>query len=214
MLKNCYLQLKEVKLPHDSEQIRSFIAIELPQNVKNELAQLRSELEKTEHPFIKWVNPESIHLTLKFLGNIPFKQVAEIANAIEQAAKGILPFHLELSDLGVFPSTKQPRVLWVGIKGEIDNLLNLQRNIDSALAPLGFAEEKRSFTPHLTLARVREGATLADRKNFGGLVLSTSFASSYPLSVETINLMRSQLTPQGAIYTRLVTVKLQLTEAS
>jgi len=214
MLKNCYLQLKEVKLPHDSEQIRSFIAIELPQNVKNELAQLRSELERIEHPFIKWVNPESIHLTLKFLGNIPFKQVAEIANAIEQAAKGILPFHLEFSDLGVFPSTKQPRVLWVGIKGEIDNLLNLQRNIDSALAPLGFAEEKRSFTPHLTLARVREGATLADRKNFGGLVLSTSFASSYPLIVETICLMRSQLTPQGAIYTRLVTVKLQLTETS
>jgi len=206
--------LKEAKLPHDSEQIRSFIAIELPQDVKNELAQLRSELEKSEHPFVKWVNPKGIHLTLKFLGNIPFKQVAEIAKAIEQATKGILPFHLELSGLGVFPSIKQPRVLWVGIKGEIDNLLIMQRNIDSALAPLGFAEEKRPFTPHLTLARVREGATPAERKNFGGLVMPTSFASSYSLSVETINLMRSQLTPQGAIYTRLVTVKLQLTEAS
>jgi len=196
-------------LPHDNEQIRSFIAIELPQNVKNGLAKLISELEKTEHPFVKWANPEGVHLTLKFLGNIPFKQVDEISKAIQEAAQGVLPSHLEVSGLGAFPNLKQPRVLWVGIKGEIDNLLSLQQNIDSTLAPLGFVAEKRPFTPHLTLARLRERASPGERKSFGQLVMSTSFESSYSLDVETISLMRSQLTLEGAIYTRLFAVKLQ-----
>lgn len=209
MLKNCYLKLKEVKLHHNSEQIRSFIAIELPQNVKTELAQLESELERSGHRFVKWVNPRAIHLTLKFLGNIPTKQIPEISNAIEQASKGIPPFHLQIASLGAFPNINQPRVLWVGIKGETDSLQGLQQKIDSALVSLGFAEEKQSFTPHLTMARVREGTSLIDRKNFGELVMSTNFESKHPISVETINFIKSQLRPEGAIYTYLLTVKLQ-----
>ncbi|PIP48409.1 MAG: RNA 2',3'-cyclic phosphodiesterase [Chloroflexi bacterium CG23_combo_of_CG06-09_8_20_14_all_45_10] len=189
--------------------MRSFIAIELPQNVKNGLAQLRSELERAEHPFVKWVNPESIHLTLKFLGNVPFKQVAEITKAIETASKGIPPFHLEISGLGEFPNLKQPRVLWVGIKGEIDKLVSWQQNIDLALASLGFAKEERPFVPHLTLARIRQGASPKERKSFGELVMSTSFEISYPFDVEAVSLMRSQLTPAGAIYTRLFMTKLE-----
>ena len=198
-----------MKLLHEPEQIRSFIAIELPQNVKNGLAKLLSELGKTRHPFVKWVNPESIHLTLKFLGNIPFKQVAEINSQGGDADRRELAFLLEVSELGAFPNPKRPRVLWVSIKGEIDTLLSLQQNIDSALAPLGFAEEKRPFTPHLTLARLRERASPADREIFAELVMSTKFESSYPIDVETISLMRSQLTPEGAIYTRLFALKLQ-----
>lgn len=196
-------------MPHETEQIRSFVAIELPQNVKTGLAKLLSELGETRHPFVKWVNPESIHLTLKFLGNIPFKQVAEINRLMEEAVQGTLPFHLEVSELGAFPNLKRPRVLWVSIKGEIDTLLSLQQSIDSALAPLGFAEEKRPFTPHLTLARLRERTSPAERKIFAELVMSTNFESSYPLEVKTISLMRSQLLPEGAIYTRLFALKLQ-----
>jgi len=209
MPKNCYLKLKGVNLHHNSEQIRSFVAIELPQNVKNELAQLESELERPDHRFVKWVNPGAIHLTLKFLGNVPTKQIPEISNAIEQASKEIPLLHLQIASLGVFPNLNQTRVLWAGIKGETASLQGLQQKIDSSLVPLGFAEEKRSFTPHLTLARVREGTSLIDRKGFGELVMSTNFESKYPISVETINLMKSQLTPDGAIYTCLLTVKLQ-----
>ncbi len=196
-------------MPNSPEQIRSFIAIELPEEVRRGLAKLRSELEGTEHRFVKWVDTEGIHLTLKFLGNISFRQVAEVTKAIEKAARGIPPFHLEISGLGAFPNLKQPRVLWVGIGGEIDTLLRLQQNIDSALASLGFAKEERPFMPHLTLARVRQGASPMERRNFGELAMSASFEASYPIDAKAVSLMRSQLTPEGAIYTRLSMVGLE-----
>jgi 2'-5' RNA ligase len=190
------------------EQIRSFIAIELSEEAKKGLARLRKELERDECKFVKWVDPGGIHLTLKFLGNIPAKRVAEITEAMEKAAQGISPFHLEISGLGAFPSLKQARVFWVGIGGETDKLSTLQQNIDSALAALGFAKEERPFVPHLTLARIREGASPPERRSFGELVGSTTFEDKYPVAVEAVRLMRSQLMPAGAIYTCLSVVGL------
>lgn len=190
------------------EQIRSFVAIELPEGAKRGLARLRGELERDEHRFVKWVDLEGIHLTLKFLGNVPTRQVAQITGAIEEATQGISPFHLEISGLGVFPSLRQVRVLWVGVGGELDKLSRLQQNIEARLAALGFAREKRPFVPHLTLARIKEGATVLERKSFGELVSSAAFENKYPVEVEAVRLMRSQLTPAGAIYTCLSVVGL------
>jgi 2'-5' RNA ligase len=190
------------------EQIRSFVAIELPDEAKGGLARLRRELERDEHRFVKWVDPLGIHLTLKFLGNIPSRRVTEITEAMRKAAQGISPFHLEISGLGAFPGPKQPRVVWVGVGGEVDKLSTLQRNIDSALAALGFAREERSFVPHLTVARVREGASASERERFGELVGSATFEGRYPVEVGAVRLMRSQLTPAGAIYTCLSVVGL------
>ena len=194
------------------EQIRSFVAIELPEEAKKGLASLRRELERDEHRFVKWVDPGGIHLTLKFLGNIPSKRVTEVTEAMEKAAQGICPFLLEISGLGAFPSLKQARVLWVGVGGELDKLSTLQQNIDSALAALGFAREERPFVPHLTLARVREGALAPERRGFGELVGSATFEDKYPVEVEAIRLMRSQLTPAGALYTCLSVVGLDRQE--
>jgi 2'-5' RNA ligase len=200
--------MKGAEVPHNSEQIRSFIAIELPEEAKEGLARLKKELERNEHKFVKWVEPGGIHLTLKFLGNIPSKRVTEIIEAIKEAAQGISPFHLEISGLGAFPSLSQARVFWVGIGGDLDKLSRLQQNIDSALAVLGVAKEERSFVPHLTLARIRQGASPLERRSFGELVGSTIFEDKYHIKVEAISLMRSQLTPAGAIYTCLSTVGL------
>jgi 2'-5' RNA ligase len=200
--------MQGAKVAHNPEQIRSFIAIELPEEAKKGLARLRKELERDEQRFVKWVDPGGIHLTLKFLGNIPSKQVAEITEAIEEAAKGVSPFNLEISGLGAFPSLRQARVFWVGVGGEMDQLSGLQQNIDSALAALGFAKEERPFVPHLTLARIREGASPPERRSFGELVGSTTFEDKYPVEVEAIRLMKSQLTPAGAIYTCLSEVGL------
>ena len=190
------------------QQIRSFVAIELPEEAKKGLGRLRRGLERDEHRFVKWVDPGGIHLTLKFLGNIPSKQVTDIAEALKRAVHGISPFRLEISGLGAFPSLKQARVFWVGVGGELDRLSRLQQNIDSALAALGFAKEERPFVPHLTLARIREGASAPERRSFGELVGSSVFEDKYPIEVKAIRLMRSQLTPAGAIYTCLSVVGL------
>lgn len=194
---------KRTELSRSPEQIRGFVAIELPEEAKNGLARLRQELERNEQRFVKWVDPRGIHLTLKFLGNIPSKRVTEITEAIENAVQRVYRFHLEISGLGTFPSLKQARVFWVGICGELDKLSGLQQNIDSALAALGFAREERPFVPHLTMARIREGASPLERRNFGELVNSISFEDKYPIEVEAVRLMRSHLTPAGAVYTCL-----------
>jgi len=199
---------KGAEVSHNPEQIRSFVAVELPEEAKKGLARLKKELEKDEHKFVKWVDPRGIHLTLKFLGNIPSRRVTEITEAMGKAVQGISPFRLEISGLGAFPSLKQARVLWVGIGGELDQLSTLQQNIDSVLAALGFAREERPFVPHLTLARIREGASPPERRGFGELVGSTVFEDKYPVKVEGVRLMRSQLTPAGAIYTCLSVVGL------
>ena len=196
---------------HNSEKVRSFIAIELPEDIKGSLARLRSELEGAEHTFVKWVDAEGIHLTLKFLGNIPLKQVPEITEAIEEARQGIPCFHLGLSDLGFFPNLKQPRVFWIGIGGELDKLLRLQQNIDNALIPFGFAKEEHTFVPHLTLARIKQAGAPAERKKLAELAMSLKLTDEHQqmsFVVASISLMRSQLTPQGAIYTHLSTIEL------
>ena len=195
-------------MSHNREQIRSFVAIELSEEAKRGLVRLRRELERNEHRFVKWVDPTGIHLTLKFLGNIRTERVAEITEALRGAAQGIPPFHLEISGLGAFPSLGQPRVLWVGVRGELEKLSRLQQNIDSTLATLGFAGEERPFVPHLTLARLREGTSPVEKRSFGALVGSAIFEDRYSVEVEAVRLMRSQLTPTGAIYTCLSVVGL------
>jgi 2'-5' RNA ligase len=191
------------------EQIRSFIAIELPDEVKAALTQLQGQLKTGKQLPVKWVNPYGIHLTLKFLGNIAGNKIDEITGAIEKATEGILPFRLEVKDLGVFPNFKRVRVVWVGVSGEVARLSQLQQRIESNLAPLGFTPESRPFTPHLTLARVREQASPDEQQNFGQLIASARFEMIYSFDVDSINLMRSQLTREGAIYSRISSIKLK-----
>jgi 2'-5' RNA ligase len=189
------------------EQIRSFIAIELPDKLRRELGQLEGRL-KSSQPFgIKWIDPEGIHLTLKFLGNITAKMTGEITGAMESAVLGIIPFQLEIKDLGAFPNLKRVQVVWVGIAGQIDRLVKLQQNIESNLERFGFAPEARAFTPHLTLARLRNQVPPQERQKLGQLIADTKFEAG-TFKVETVNLIKSQLTREGAIYSQISSVRL------
>lgn len=192
----------------DNEQIRSFIAIELPGDLKAGLLRLQSEMKSSGYTFVKWVAPEGIHLTLKFLGNVPAGKVAEITKALVKASEGITPFQLATTGLGVFPNLNRPNVFWLGVGGDMEKLTALQKRIDDMLEPKGFPREKRAFTPHLTLARIRETASPQNRRDFGELVSKTNFDSTYKIEVSSINLMRSQLLPGGAVYSRLSQAKL------
>lgn len=191
------------------EQIRSFIAIELPDELKSELVRLEARLKSGGQSGVKWVDPYGIHLTLKFLGSIAVDRVEGITRAMEEAARGISPFRLEVKELGVFPNFKRVQVAWVGISGEADKLVQLQKRIESNLAPLGFAPESRPFTPHLTLARLRNQASLEERQRFGQLIADTTFEAACPIEVDAISLIRSQLTREGAIYTRINSARLE-----
>ena len=186
-----------------AELIRSFIAIELPTTVKQELTTLEDLLKKRCPQVVRWVDPQNIHVTLKFLGDVDSDRVDEINMAIDEATQGMSPFHLELKDLGVFPNLNRVNIIWVDAKGDLDKLTDLQKQIESNMEQLGFAREDRDFTPHLTLGRVRDYASPDDRKKIGQVLAQTAFASAQVITVNSVNLMKSQLTNTGAIYTRL-----------
>ena len=191
------------------ESIRAFIAIELPGSVKSALSQLQDDIKRSEHAPVKWVDPGSVHLTLKFLGNIAEGIIPELTGAISEAVGVSTRFRLELGEPGVFPNLRAPRVVWVGLAGETAALSALQGNIESALVPIGFPRERRSFSPHLTLGRVREKASSDERRSLGQAVASLKVASAATFQVDSINLMRSTLTPEGALYTCLYSAALQ-----
>jgi len=191
------------------EQIRSFIAIELPGEIRQALAELQARLQTGNQPSVKWVDPHGIHLTLKFLGSIAANKTGAITGAMEEAVRDITPLSLEVKGLGVFPNFKRVRVVWIGVEGDIPQLRQLQGRLESSLVPLGFARETRPFTPHLTLARVREKASPVEQQNFGQAIASTSFETAHHFTVDRIDLMRSQLTTEGAIYSQIKNVGLK-----
>jgi 2'-5' RNA ligase len=129
---------------------------------------------------------------------------------MEQASQRVNPFQLQLTEVGAFPNMRRPRVLWVGIKGEVDKLVGWQQRLDDGLVPLGFAKEARPFTPHLTLARLRENCSPGDILHIGEMVASSHVEVNYNFTVNSLNLMRSQLLPTGAVYSSLAEVKLKM----
>ena len=191
-----------------AEIIRSFIAIELPDDLRKKIGELEAKLTSRNQNYVRWVKPESIHLTLNFLGDVQAEKVPEIVKAMEVAAEGIPPFVLRVQDTGVFPNVRRARVAWVGLSGDVDKLVRLQKNLEIILEPLGFTPEGRDFTPHLTLARINDAASQDERQKFGELVLGTKFEGGV-INVDGVSLMRSQLERTGAIYTQLALVKLK-----
>lgn len=191
------------------EKIRAFIAVELSEQVKQALTKLQGRLKSDSRAPVKWTDPEGTHLTLQFLGNIDAAMTGQIAAAMEAASRGIHPFRLTVSGLGVFPGPARVRVVWVGLKGDVEILEQLQQRIEVALSPLGFKPEARPFTPHLTLGRVREEARPDERQDLGKLIAGTKDSIDSPLEVRAVHLFRSQLRPTGPIYTRIASVELK-----
>ena len=190
------------------EQIRTFIAIGLPDKVKKELANIESVLKSGNTTPVKWVDPDSIHLTLKFLGDIDADRISEVLDYLREASTDISPFTLKIEGLGVFPNPKRTQIVWAGLDGDMSELGRLQQNIETGMDKLGFKRENRKFSPHLTLGRVRNQATPAERERLGTVVTGTPFSTGF-INVDSINLMKSRLTRQGAIYTRLDSISLK-----
>jgi 2'-5' RNA ligase len=183
-----------------AEMIRTFIAIELPPAVRQALDRIQERL-KRERLAVRWVAPEKIHLTLKFLGEIPTEQAAAVGETCALVATAAQPFELEAVGLGAFPNPRRPRNLWVGLAGDLEPLGQLQADLEGALAELGFPPEGRPFHPHLTLGRTQRRARPDEIRRLGQAVSSSKIPSLGRWQVKQIVVMRSDLRPQGPLYT-------------
>jgi RNA 2',3'-cyclic 3'-phosphodiesterase len=194
------------RAPGESSRIRSFVAVLLGGAVLEEL-QVSQRLLKDRLPdILRWARPEQLHLTLQFLGDIDPDVIPEAGAWLAQACKLHQPFTLSLAALGFFPNPRRPRVLWVGLGDEVNQLLRLQSDVSEAVARFGNHREKRAFHPHLTLARVRPGS----RAGPGSWPDASALSGPRPVPwvVREVHLMRSELRPAGAHYTILRSVPL------
>lgn len=179
--------------------MRSFLAVEVPTSIRQGLATLQARLRESGAD-VKWVRPESVHLTLKFLGEIEVGAVADIREALDEVIQRHEPFLVRVRGVGCFPRMNQPRVVWVGLSGDGGRLISLQREVESAMEPLGFSREERGFRPHLTLGRVRSPK---GRERLAWLVQALQEEEVGEFQVRSVVQFQSELHPSGARYTPL-----------
>ena len=191
------------------EQVRVFVAIELPDDVRVALARIQDSLRDAPGGrAARWLATSSIHLTVKYLGEVSASSVSPIYDAVRSECEGRRPFEIRLAGLGCFPNVRRPRIVWVGVHEPSGQLSELQRDIESRLAQLGYPAEARRFSPHLTIGRGRRGASKAQVAALGRLIADSGAGEVARLTVDGVSVMRSDLLPSGAIYTQLARARL------
>jgi len=180
--------------------IRTFISVSVPKEIVNIQSMLKSTVEP-KGVKVRWVMNGKMHLTLKFLGNITQGSIDNLNEALFNAVKSAKVINLSISGTGAFPVKGRPNVLWLGIKGDIDELKELTVNINNSLEPLGFITEKRDFLPHVTIARIKSNQKkIPNISNY----LNTTF-TELPMKIVKISLMQSESFSKGTFYTILGT---------
>ena len=188
-----------------SETFRAFIAIDLPESVRSFLSEAQEAL-KLYGFRVKWVRPQNIHLTLKFLGNTAIADTGKIAAAMALAARNCPVVSLAAKGVGVFPDVRRPRVIWAGLDGQLEVLANLQQTLDAHLADLGFPGETRAFKSHLTLGRVKGKIAAAGMK---AAIDKLKEFESESFEINQFILFKSELRPSGAVYTKVQRIAFQ-----
>ena len=189
------------------QSIRTFIALELPPAVTLLLHKVQQELKRLKIR-ARWVRPENIHLTLKFLGDINPDHIDKIGAAMAGAAIEFPPVTLTVRGIGVFPGIKRPRVIWMGLGGDIRSLLALQSRLEQELAEAEFPKDKRSFKAHLTLGRLKQSVNPAVIRQ---MISEYATLSSDEFVCNQVILFKSDLKPSGAVYSKLKQTKLGMT---
>jgi 2'-5' RNA ligase len=189
-------------------QLRLFVAIELPNDVLSALNQVQHSLQREPSlTGLRWVRPEGIHLTLRFLGETPAERQPAIESAISRAVAGTAPFELHLGKLDRFSSRQSPRVVWIDVNGDTESLARLQTQVEREITLLGYPSENRPFSPHLTLARVPPerardmGSPLED-------AIARTTVPTASMQATEVSLMKSDLQRSGAVYTQLFAARL------
>jgi len=188
-----------------SEAVRCFVAVNLPALLREEIGEFFNRLRGSVRG-VRWIAAANLHLTLKFLGDVESGQVSRVANAIAGALEGRSPVKVVLSGAGVFPPRGRPRVVWLDLSAGAEGITSLQGAVERSLEPLGFSPERRPFSPHLTVGRVkslRDAAPLLSAVDVAGEREWGGFTAS------SVDLVRSELFPTGARYSILREVRLK-----
>ena len=185
-------------------KIRTFIAIELPDKIQSDIRQLKHSFLPYRFD-IRWVKPLNMHLTIKFLGDVDPADLDTIGKLLSDIAGNFPSFDLIPRGLGVFPSLKRPRVIWIGIAGQTDVLGSIQQSVNGGLNEIGFTTEKRPFRGHLTFGRIK--SRVDQDRLLDALHAQQKFVSK-AFTVENLVMFKSELTPSGPIYTKLYEVPL------
>ncbi|MCD4685467.1 MAG: RNA 2',3'-cyclic phosphodiesterase [Anaerolineae bacterium] len=186
------------------EMWRLFVALDLPPEIVGALTQMQEWLKgRTPGKTVRWVKPNSVHLTLKFLGDVPVARRETLQDALTQAVQDRGPFTLAAGGLGCFPNFNRPRVTWVGLHRDLNALHALRDAVEAHIAPLGYPTENRPFHPHLTLGRVHREASRDAVRALGKLIAESGFKDRYDWQANAVTLFRSELKPGGAVYTPL-----------
>jgi 2'-5' RNA ligase len=183
--------------------IRAFIALEIPSHIQIAIDQQTTNLRKAaDSSLVRWVKPANIHLTLKFLGDISSTNIPFLTQMLTAEAAQFPAFELQIGNLGSFPTSKRPRVIWIGIQAPAV-LEALQRGIESAANRLGYTSEDRSYSPHLTIGRVKQHLAPTDLQRIHAALESNYVGMLGKVEVGAVHLIRSDLQPTGSVYTRL-----------
>ena len=179
-------------------KIRSFIALPIPDPVRDVLQGTIKTLDDGIGERIRWVRPEGIHLTLKFMGDIDVTVINKLLSLLPAVANGFTPFELTMGELGCFPNNRRPRVLWAGVKGNLNVMRDLHIAIDSLVGDVGLPREHREFSPHLTLGRVNRNLSESHIRQIGQLIDTTDLPDNPSWTNQTVDLMRTGLDPAGS----------------
>jgi 2'-5' RNA ligase len=182
--------------------LRCFLALELPILLQDAVEAALTELrERLGADLVRWVPSRNVHLTLKFLGDTATSSLDLIQSTIEVAAAQFKPFEVVVGGFGMFPSSRMPRVLWVGLAAPRE-LTALHREVDLATVRLGYASEGRAFAPHLTVGRIRQSMTAAESQRLRGELEHMTIEELGRWTVDAVHLFRSELRPSGSLYTK------------
>ena len=184
--------------------MRTFLAIDIPPDIQQELDRTIDEL-KVQLPdnSVRWSDPESIHLTMKFLGDVSPSQLDAVRTKAKEVSESEQPMELAVGDFGVFPSFDRPRVLWVGVDETTGALHQLKTSLEQKMEALGFEPERRSFTPHLTVGRVQRDLDSAGRQRLASELQRVEVPHLGEMTGDELTLFKSELKPSGAEYTAL-----------
>jgi 2'-5' RNA ligase len=193
--------------------IRSFIAIELSAKARMALDDLQNRLKTIVPPnSMRWTAPHNVHLTLHFLGDVASDDIERITTGLSAITSRYSPFSVTLSHLGCFPNTRRPRIVWVGLSGDTDSLVALHHDLGPRLkAAIGFRPDSRPYSPHLTIGRVKKGIPARHLSQLGQVFKQEQLnvGQLTTLKVTEISLIKSELRPTGAIYTKLSRAELK-----